>query len=95
MIVDPGVSPVAGAARLHVSTKTLQRDFVQEFGMPYSQWLTELRLQAARVLLPTEPVAAGARRIGYASASSFVVAFRRQYGWTPGVLRADPVGTDD
>lgn len=83
---DPG-DPVLleeWAERLHVSVKTLQRDFVREFGMPYSQWRTKLRLRASRVLLESQPVAEVARRVGYATPSAFITAFAREYGCTPG-----------
>ncbi|GAA2849909.1 helix-turn-helix transcriptional regulator [Streptosporangium fragile] len=72
------------AERLHTSVKTLQRDFVREFGMPYSRWRTQLRLRASRVLLETQPVAEVARRVGYATPSAFIAAFAKEYGCTPG-----------
>jgi AraC-like DNA-binding protein len=72
------------AARLHVSIKTLQRDFLREYGTSYSRWRTELRLRASRVLLETRPVAEVAHRVGYATPSSFIAAFAREYGYTPG-----------
>ncbi|MEU6072965.1 AraC family transcriptional regulator [Micromonospora sp. NPDC047074] len=72
------------ADRLHVSVKTLQRDFAREFGMSYSQWRTRLRLRASLALLETRPVGEVAHRIGYASPSAFIAAFAREYGCTPG-----------
>ncbi|WP_234348093.1 helix-turn-helix transcriptional regulator [Streptomyces specialis] len=72
------------AGRLHVSVRTLQRDFVREFGVPFSRWRTALRLRAARALLPDRPVTQVAHLVGYASPSAFVAAFTRQYGHTPG-----------
>jgi AraC-like DNA-binding protein len=72
------------AARLHVSLKTLQRDFVREYGTSYRRWRTELRLRVSRVLLETQPVAEVAHRVGYASPSAFIAAFAREYGYTPG-----------
>ncbi|KOX14849.1 AraC family transcriptional regulator [Micromonospora sp. NRRL B-16802] len=72
------------AERLHVSVKTLQRDFVREFGMPYTRWRTRLRLRAALALLEAMPVGEVAHRIGYASPSAFIAAFAREYGYTPG-----------
>ncbi|TDB97783.1 AraC family transcriptional regulator [Actinomadura sp. 7K534] len=74
------------AERLRVSTKTLQRDFVREFGMPYTQWRTRLRLRAARVLLDSHPVTKVAHQVGYASASAFITAFTKEYGQTPGSI---------
>jgi AraC-like DNA-binding protein len=72
------------AARLHVSMKTLQRDFVREYGTSYRQWRTELRLRVSRALLETQTVAEVAHRVGYASPSAFIAAFAREYGYTPG-----------
>ncbi|PYE18058.1 AraC family transcriptional regulator [Williamsia limnetica] len=72
------------AARLHTSTKTLQRDFVREFGMSYSQWRNRIRLDAAVVLLETKSVTEVAHRVGYSSVPAFVTAFAREYGHTPG-----------
>ncbi|GLY30368.1 AraC family transcriptional regulator [Kineosporia sp. NBRC 101731] len=86
---DPGdpTSLEEWARRLHVSVKTLQRDFVKEFGLSYTQWRTRLRLLASRVLLETSPVTEVARRVGYASTSAFIVAFTREFGVTPGRQR--------
>jgi len=72
------------AAELHISPKTLQRDFLREFGMAYSPWRTKLRLQAARVLLDSQPVSTVAARVGYASPSAFISAFAKEFGFTPG-----------
>ncbi|MFD9717891.1 helix-turn-helix domain-containing protein [Streptomyces sp. NPDC059076] len=72
------------AARLHISAKTLQRDFLREFQMPYTHWRTRLRLRTARVLLGVEGVTTVAHRVGYASPSAFVAAFAKEYGVTPG-----------
>ncbi|MFI0409942.1 helix-turn-helix domain-containing protein [Actinomadura sp. 3N508] len=72
------------AEHLRVSVKTLQRDFVREFGMPYTRWRTRLRLRAARVLLDSHPVTTVAHQVGYASPSAFIAAFTKEYGHTPG-----------
>ncbi|WP_262401825.1 helix-turn-helix domain-containing protein [Actinomadura sp. CNU-125] len=64
--------------------KTLQRDFVREFGMPYTQWRTKQRLLAARVLLCFTPVTQVAPLVGYASPSAFITAYTKEYGHTPG-----------
>ncbi|MER5704401.1 AraC family transcriptional regulator [Micromonospora sp. NPDC002296] len=83
------------AERLHVSVKTLQRDFDREFGMSYSQWRSGLRLRASLTLLRTRPVGEVARRIGYASPSAFISAFVREYGCTPGRAAAMIHAGDD
>ena len=72
------------AAELHVSPKTLQRDFQREFDMSYTQWRTKLRLQAAQLLLESQPVSKVAARVGYASPSAFISAFAKEFGRTPG-----------
>jgi AraC-like DNA-binding protein len=72
------------ARRLHVSTKTLQRDVERSYGLPWTRWRTRVRLHAARALLATQPVGATAARVGYASASAFVAAYAREFGRTPG-----------
>ncbi|WP_260191789.1 helix-turn-helix domain-containing protein [Actinophytocola gossypii] len=86
---DPGdaVGLAEWATRLHTSVKTVQRDFEREFGMPYSRWRTLARLRAARALLEFHPVHQVAHRVGYASPSSFVAAFAKEFGDTPGRLR--------
>ncbi|WP_262379412.1 helix-turn-helix transcriptional regulator [Nonomuraea sp. PA05] len=83
---DPGdeAGLAEWAERLHVSVKTLQRDFEREFGMPYSKVRTKLRLSTSRVLLETRPVAEVAHRVGYSSPSAFITAFTKEYGCTPG-----------
>ncbi|WP_038171766.1 helix-turn-helix domain-containing protein [Tomitella biformata] len=72
------------AERLHLSVKTLQRDFAREFGMPFSQFRSALRLRAARALLGSHSVGAVAHRVGYSSPSAFVAAFTKEHGYTPG-----------
>jgi len=80
------------AVELHISPKTLQRDFLREFGIAYSPWPTKLRLQAARLLLDSQPVSTVAVRVGDASPSAFICAFAKEFGFTPGgrVKRSRP-----
>ncbi|MES5821234.1 helix-turn-helix transcriptional regulator [Streptomyces sp. RG80] len=70
--------------RVGASARTLARLFVAETGLAFGQWRERLRMQAAMphlaAGLPVEPVA---RRVGYASASSFTAAFHRVVGVTP------------
>lgn len=76
-------------ARVGASGRTLARAFVADTGMPYGQWRTRVRLQAAMPLLAGgATVAAVAARVGYASPSAFVAAFRRAVGVPPGVYFA-------
>jgi AraC-like DNA-binding protein len=80
------------ARRLHVSTKTLQREFERAHGVPFTTWRTRTRLRASLAMLPRWSVTETAHRVGYASASAYVAAFTREFGTTPRqhVLRALP-----
>lgn len=66
------------------SSRTLTRAFQRATGMSFSDWRTQTRLQASLVhLADGAPVTRVAHAVGYASASSFIVAFRRQFGHSP------------
>lgn len=86
LVADPGdrrsmdeVARQAGA-----SPRTLLRLFLSETGMTFSQWRTHARLQASVALLSDgHTVARVADRVGYATPSAFVAAFRRVTGHTP------------
>ncbi|MER8185212.1 helix-turn-helix transcriptional regulator [Kitasatospora sp. NPDC094015] len=66
------------------SGRTLARLFAAETGVSFGRWREQLRMQAAIPLLAGGlTVEAVALRVGYASASSFVAAFRRTLGLTP------------
>jgi len=73
------------AASVNVSGRTLARRFREETGVPFGQWRTAIRVQAALVLLAQDaPVSRVARRVGYDTTSAFVAAFRKHTGVTPG-----------
>jgi AraC-like DNA-binding protein len=66
------------------SGRTLARAFAAETGMPFGRWRTLARLRAALPALAAGmAVGRVAQRVGYASASAFVAAFRRETGLTP------------
>lgn len=66
------------------SARTLARLFAAETGLSFARWREQLRMRAAMLLLADGMTVEGvARRVGYASASSFVAAFRRTVGVTP------------
>lgn len=71
---------VAAAAGL--SERTLRRRLADE-GTSYQRLLDEVRESLALELLGTLPVQDVAVRLGYAEASSFILAFRRWTGRTP------------
>ncbi|MFG3287401.1 AraC family transcriptional regulator [Streptomyces sp. NPDC048179] len=64
--------------------RTLARLFAAETGLGFGQWRERLRMQCAMPHLAAGlPLEAVARRVGYASASSFAAAFHRVVGVTP------------
>ncbi|WP_416960951.1 AraC family transcriptional regulator [Streptomyces sp. Agncl-13] len=71
-------------AQVGAGARTLARLFVAETGLGFGQWRERLRMQAALPYLAEGlPVESVARRVGYASASSFTAAFHRVVGVTP------------
>lgn len=67
------------------SARTLARLCVADTGMTFGQWRTQLRMQAALTLLAQGlAVNRVAGRVGYATPSAFVAAFRRVVGVPPG-----------
>lgn len=70
------------------SDRTLSRLFHRDLGMTFPQWRTQLRLHRALILLAEQtPVTTVAHLCGWSSASSFIEAFRRTFGDTPGAYR--------
>jgi AraC-like DNA-binding protein/quercetin dioxygenase-like cupin family protein len=67
------------------SARTLARAFAEDTGVPFARWRTTVRLRAALPhLADGESVTRVAGRVGYATPSAFVAAFRRETGLTPG-----------
>lgn len=67
------------------SSRTLARAFLAETGVSFGRWRTLVRLQAALLQLADGlPVNLVATRVGYATPSAFVSAFRAHTGVTPG-----------
>ncbi|WP_051684315.1 helix-turn-helix transcriptional regulator [Blastococcus sp. URHD0036] len=91
LLADPadGTPLRSWARRLRVGESTLRRSFVDETGLPFTEWRSRARVRAALPLLERGvPVAAVARRVGYSSATGFAAAFRRRYGMPPGAWRS-------
>jgi AraC-like DNA-binding protein/quercetin dioxygenase-like cupin family protein len=81
----------AFAATAGAGERTLSRLFRREFGMTFPQWRTQLRLyHALRMLAEDVPVTSVAHRCGWSSTSSFIDAFRRALGCTPGAHNRRP-----
>ncbi|WP_433710087.1 AraC family transcriptional regulator [Nocardia sp. CA-084685] len=67
------------------SPRTLARLFLAETGITFGQWRTQIRLAASLPLLAEGlPIARVAGRVGYATPSAYVAAFRRTVGISPG-----------
>ncbi|MEV0069852.1 helix-turn-helix transcriptional regulator [Amycolatopsis sp. NPDC050768] len=67
------------------SERTLARAFVRDCRMTFGTWRTQARLRASLPLLAEGlPMTTVAHRVGYATASAFVAAFRRAVGVPPG-----------
>lgn len=79
----PRIVDLAGA--MAVSARTLERAFAADCGMPLGEWRQRTRMCRAITLL-----AAGGKvqdialEVGYATPSTFVAAFKKYVGTTPG-----------
>lgn len=69
------------------SPRTIQRLFLAETGLPFSQWRQRLRLlHGATVLGAGKSVTDAGLEAGYSGTSAFITAFRRHFGFTPSRL---------
>jgi AraC-like DNA-binding protein len=70
------------------SLRTIQRLFLDETGMPVSEWRQLARLMAAAaLLLDGKSVTDAALEAGYSGVSAFIHAFRSKLGQTPSAFR--------
>lgn len=68
-----------------MSARTLSRQFRAETGCSFAQWRQQAGLtHALERLARGDPVAVVADALGYATASNFIVMFRRAFGESPG-----------
>jgi AraC-like DNA-binding protein len=73
------------APRAGLSERTAARLFQMEFGMSFGAWRRQLRLQTALARLGAgSSVTDAAFDVGYRDVSSFITAFRSEYGTSPG-----------
>lgn len=90
LLADPADdrSLAALAADAGSSVRTLQRRFRDETGLSFQTWRRRAGLQQAMgALAGGENISAVAHRCGFASASSFIAAFRAEVGITPAAWR--------
>lgn len=72
------------AAMFHVSKYHFVREFRKEYGMGIHQFICKTRLSAAcRMIQEGESVTLAARRCGFNEYSSFLKAFKQEYGSSP------------
>jgi len=73
------------AQHFEISTANLSRLFRHEFGVGFSRYLTELRLESAVALLNSTslPISEVAMRCGFSTSCYFIRIFRRHFGVTP------------
>ena len=73
------------AQQVGAITRTLERLFIKETGMTYSEWRNTLNLQEAIELLAQgKSVTEVAIELGYKGASAFIAMFKRKTGISPG-----------
>lgn len=66
------------------SSRTLERRFITEFGLPFREWRQHMRLLGALPLLGAgRPITQVALEVGYDTPSAFSTMFRRIMGVTP------------
>jgi AraC-like DNA-binding protein len=76
------------AAAAGASARTVQRLFLAETGLRFSEWRQRLRLLHGATLLGAgASVTEAGLEAGYAGTSAFTAAFRRQFGHTPAQMR--------
>ena len=86
MQAEPGDNRplVQWAEQVHVSERTLARQFVRELGMSFGEWRQRLRYLAAIEALDSDrSVQHVAFDLGYSTASAFIAMFQRHAGCTP------------
>ncbi|MGF6491731.1 AraC family transcriptional regulator [Pseudomonas frederiksbergensis] len=72
------------AVQIHVSERTLARQFVRELGMSFGEWRQRLRFLAAiEALASQRSIQEIAFDMGYSTGSAFIAMFQRQAGCTP------------
>lgn len=80
---DRGLDELSDLA--HVSVRSFTRCFTRETSMSFNQWRVRARIQRAMQLMSAgATITSAGRAVGYHSASSFIAAFTRVVGVTPG-----------
>jgi len=86
VLKNPADDATAGALarRCGLSTRTLERLFRADTGMPFGLWRQKARLlESVRVLVEGGSVTDAALESGYSSVSAYIAAFKQTFGCTP------------
>jgi len=76
------------AAEAGASPRTMQRLFLDDTGLRFSEWRQRLRLLHGATLLGAgASVTEAGLAAGYSGTSAFIAAFRKQFGRTPAQMR--------
>jgi AraC-like DNA-binding protein len=69
----------------NTSISTFKRKFFKIYGTSPQKWLTQQKMRIAANLLkhPHERPGSVYEKVGYENQSSFILAFKKQYGMTP------------
>lgn len=87
LLIDPSLPLHAAIAGVGAGRRTLERLFREETRMTLAGWQRRARVLAAvELMAATHSVTSAAAMVGYATPSSFVVAFRSELGVTPRVF---------
>ncbi|ODP31916.1 helix-turn-helix domain-containing protein [Pandoraea sp. ISTKB] len=83
------------AVEVGASSRTLERRFMTEFGLPFREWRQQMRLLGALPLLGAgRPITQVALEVGYDTPSAFSTMFRRFMGVTPSEYLTRARGSD-
>jgi AraC-like DNA-binding protein len=83
-----GATAAELARQCGLSTRTLERLFRAETGMPFGLWRQKAKLlESVRVLVERGSVTDAALESGYSSVSAYIAAFKQTFGYTPGGMR--------
>jgi len=94
VLTNPADDATAGALgrACGLSSRTLERLFRAETGMPFGVWRQKAKLlESVRVLGAGGSVTDAAVESGYSSVSAYISAFKQTFGCTPGTMLAERV----
>ena len=87
LAADSNYCPSELARLCHVSLRTLQRRFAQNYGMTISDWMRNIRLAKAYArVVSGEPIKAVAYDLGFKQLSHFSRVFKEVHGIAPSFI---------